>query len=66
MGLFSKKSSGGKRCPECRSYALVEGYGYCAKEIVEKVNIRLLSGTALKRQCPRCPAEMTCDDWVAK
>ncbi|MHB1294281.1 MAG: hypothetical protein ACYC4R_04705 [Anaerolineae bacterium] len=64
MGLFGRKK--GNRCPECKSYVMVEGYGYCAKTIPEGTNLRMLSGASLKRQCPRCPAEMTCDDWTAK
>jgi len=30
------------------------------------INIRLLSQEAIRRQCPRCPDEMTCDDWEAR
>lgn len=67
MRLFGgRKSAGGKRCPECRFYMMVEGYGYCAKSVPSNVNVRLLSQEGVKRQCPRCPAEMTCDDWQAK
>ena len=66
MPLFGRKSSGGKRCPECRYYAMVEGYGYCAKDVAASVNIRLLSGPAIKRQCEKCPEAMTCETWTAK
>lgn len=65
MKLFGRKSNQ-NRCPDCRHYAMVEGYGYCAKALPETVNIRLLSQAAIRRQCPRCPAEMTCEDWAAK
>jgi len=64
MGLFGKKNA--KRCPECKYYVMVEGYGYCAKAIPATVNIRLLSSNALRRECQRCPKEMTCEDWTAK
>jgi len=66
MGLFGRKKRSNNRCPECRFYAMVEGYGYCAKALPPSVNIRLLSQEGLKRQCPRCPEEMTCADWQAK
>ncbi|MBN1400500.1 MAG: hypothetical protein JXA74_06665 [Anaerolineae bacterium] len=66
MRLFGRKSSGSKRCPDCRYYVMVEGYGFCAKEVPSTVNVRLLSGDAIKRQCPRCPDEMTCGDWAEK
>ena len=49
MGLFGKKNA--KRCPECKYYVMVEGYGYCAKAIPATVNIRLLSSNALRREC---------------
>ena len=65
MALFGKKNNG-QRCPNCSRYVMVEGYGYCAKSIPPSTDIRMLSGAALKRQCPRCPAEMTCPDWAAK
>jgi hypothetical protein len=66
MGLFGRKSGGGRRCPECKSYVMLEGYGYCSKSIPGSVNVRLLSGPALKRQCARCPEAMTCGDWQIK
>jgi hypothetical protein len=66
MGLFGKKSNGGKRCPECRFYAMVEGHGYCGKAVAATTDIRKLSAEGLKRQCVRCPSEMTCDAWQAK
>jgi len=65
MGLFGRKN-GGKRCPDCRFYVMVEGHGYCAKSIPASVNVRLLSQQGLKRQCSRCPEEMTCSDWQGK
>ncbi|MHB0859110.1 MAG: hypothetical protein ACYC5M_16275 [Anaerolineae bacterium] len=65
MGLFGRKNKN-QRCPECRAYVMVEGYGYCAKDVAADTNLRMLSGAALKRQCPRCPKEMTCEDWAAK
>jgi len=66
MGLFGRKKKGGKRCPECRSYAMVEGYGYCTKDLPSTINIRLLSQDGIKRQCPKCPDAMTCESWTAK
>lgn len=65
MALFGKKDKG-QRCSDCKFYVMVEGYGYCAKSIPAGVDIRMLSGAGLKRQCPRCPAEMTCSEWVAR
>ncbi|MGI6376138.1 MAG: hypothetical protein ACOX3S_09025 [Anaerolineae bacterium] len=65
MGLFGKRNKG-QRCPDCKHYVMVEGYGYCAKAIPDSVNVRMLSGAGLKRQCPRCPDQMTCSDWTAK
>lgn len=65
MRLFGRKNAK-NRCPDCRYYAMVEGYGFCTRSIPSTVNVRLLSGAALKRQCSRCPDEMTCDDWDAK
>ncbi len=64
MGLFSKKVK--NRCPECKYYLMVEGHGYCAKNIPETTNLRLLSGDAIRREGQRCPPEMTCPDWTAK
>lgn len=64
MGLFGRKK--GNRCPECKSYLMVEGHGFCAKAMPESMNMRMLSGAAIKRQCPRCPDEMTCGDFTAK
>lgn len=66
MRLFGRKSASNKRCPDCRNYYLVEGHGFCAKEMPSTVNVRMLTGTAIKRQCPRCPEEMTCTDWTTK
>jgi len=65
MALFGKKNSA-RRCPDCKHYAMIEGYGYCAKALPATVDFRMVSGSSLKRQCPRCPAEMTCADWSAK
>lgn len=65
MRLFGRKQPQ-NRCPDCRHYAMVEGYGYCAKALPETVNIRLLSQDAIRRQCSRCPTEMTCGDWASK
>jgi hypothetical protein len=62
MRLFGRKS-GKHRCPDCRYYAMVEGHGYCTRNIPSNVNVRLLSGAALKRDGLRCPDAMTCDDW---
>ncbi|NLV74237.1 MAG: hypothetical protein GXY52_06105 [Chloroflexi bacterium] len=64
MCLFKKKVT--NRCPECRYYLMVEGHGYCAKAVDPSTNLRLLSGDAIRRQCPPCPREMTCPDWAAK
>ncbi len=66
MGLFGRKSGGGRRCSDCKSYVMVEGYGYCAKMVPASVNVRLLSAAGLRRQCVRCPEAMTCEDWQAK
>ncbi len=38
----------------------------CAKAVPATVDVRMLSGTGLKRQCPKCPDEMTCPDWTSK
>ncbi len=65
MRLFGRKNSK-NRCPDCRYYAMVEGHGYCTRNLPDTVNVRLVSGEALRRQCSRCPAEMTCDDWDAR
>lgn len=66
MGLFDRKrSKKGQRCPECTYYAMVEGHGYCTKDLPDSVNVRLLSGDAIKRQCERCPDVMTCESWTA-
>ncbi|MCE5259283.1 MAG: hypothetical protein LLG44_09550 [Chloroflexi bacterium] len=65
MGLFGKKNKN-QRCPECRYYLMVEGHGYCAKAVPATTNLRMLSGNAIRRECPRCPDEMTCEDWAAK
>lgn len=65
MGLFGRKNNK-NRCPDCRFYMMVEGYGYCAKDVPPTVNVRLLSTAGVKRQCVRCPQEMTCDAWQAK
>ncbi len=65
MRLFGRKSNTNHRCPDCRFYIMVEGHGYCAKDVPPHVNVRLLSQEGVKRQCPRCPAEMTCPDWQA-
>ena len=66
MGLFSRKSRTKGRCPECRFYAMVEGYGYCSKDVPTHINVRMLSTEGLRRQCVECPEEMNCDSWVAK
>jgi hypothetical protein len=65
MKLFGRKPAA-QRCPDCKFYAMVEGYGYCGKDLPGHVNIRLLSSAALKRQCPRCPEAMTCEAWQAR
>ena len=65
MGLFGRKSSG-NRCPECRFYVMLEGYGFCSKDVPSNVNVRMLSREGIKRQCVRCPEEMTCGSWVPK
>jgi hypothetical protein len=66
MALFGRKSNGKNRCPDCRFYVMVEGYGYCAKAITATINVRMLSVEGLRRQCSRCPEEMTCGDWQTK
>ncbi|MEN6479218.1 MAG: hypothetical protein ABFD20_06235 [Anaerolineales bacterium] len=65
MGLFGRKDKG-RRCSDCKHYVMIEGYGYCAKAIPASVDVRMLSGSGLKRQCPKCPEEMTCPDWTSK
>lgn len=65
MGLFGHKKNSA-RCTDCAHYVMVQGYGYCSKSVPETTNVRLLSQEALRRQCPRCPKEMTCDDFKAK
>jgi hypothetical protein len=65
MALFGRKN-GKNRCPDCRFYVMLEGHGYCAKAVPATVNVRLLSQEGLRRQCARCPDEMTCGDWQAK
>ena len=65
MKLFGKKVNVGHRCPDCKFYMMIEGYGYCSKEVPEHVNVRLLSTQGAKRQLVRCPEEMTCADWKA-
>ena len=62
MGLFGRKRAA-RRCPDCRYYVMIEGYGYCSKDVPGNVNVRLLSTQGARRQCVRCPAEMTCDNW---
>jgi len=66
MRLFGKKSRGGNRCPDCRFYAMSEGYGYCAKDVPPNVNVRFLTHEGVRRQCVRCPEEMSCELWQAK
>ena len=66
MALFGRRSQNTNRCPECKHYVMVEGYGYCGKEVPAHVNLRMLSTANLKRQCPRCPDEMTCSDWATQ
>lgn len=65
MRLFGRKNQA-QRCSDCRFYALVEGKGFCSKDVPAHVNVRLLSSEGVKRQCSPCPAEMTCASWVAK
>lgn len=65
MKLFGKKANAGRRCPDCKFYMMIEGYGYCSKDVDEKVNVRMLSTAGAKRQLVRCPEAMTCDDWKA-
>ena len=64
MGLFGRKAAK-NRCPECRYYVMLEGYGYCSKDVADGVNAKRLSPEGVRRQCPRCPEEMTCEDWQA-
>ena len=65
MRLFGRKSAQ-NRCPECRSYVMVEGYGFCSKDVPAEINVRFLSGAGIKRQCPKCPEAMTCESWTTK
>ena len=66
MGLFRRKPTEEKRCPMCRFYVMLEGKGYCAKDLPSTINVRLLSREGIVRQCGRCPAEMTCGAWTVK
>ena len=66
MRLFGRKSAGTSRCPDCRYYMPLESRGYCTRGVSAGVNVRLLSQEGIKRQCTRCPAEMTCADWQPK
>ena len=66
MGLFGRKSNSKNRCPDCRYYVMIEGHGYCSKDVPEHVNVRLLSTAGARRQCVKCPPAMTCDAWTAK
>ena len=66
MRLFGRKSATKTRCPDCRSYIMVEGYGFCSKDVPPNINVRFLSGEGIKRQCPQCPEEMTCEFWTTK
>jgi len=66
MGLFGRKSKASQRCTECRHYAMVEGYGYCTKGLPSNVDFHFLSQDAIKRQCEKCPDEMTCSDFSAR
>jgi len=43
MRLFGRKNSK-NRCPDCRYYAMVEGHGYCTRNLPDTVNVRLVSG----------------------
>jgi hypothetical protein len=65
MGLFGRKNAGKNRCPDCVHYVMVEGHGYCAKDVPATTNVRMLSTAGIKRQCVRCPEAMTCPDWSA-
>ena len=65
MGLFGRKTAK-NRCPDCCFYVMVEGHGFCAKDAPSNVDVRRLTGPGIKRLCPRCPAEMTCESWTAK
>lgn len=65
MRLFGRKSAGKNRCPECRFYVMLEGHGWCAKDVPPSIDPKRLSFEGVKRQCARCPEEMTCDDWQA-
>jgi hypothetical protein len=65
MKLFGKKASAGRRCPDCKFYMMIEGYGYCSKDVPGNVNVRMLSTQGAKRQLVRCPKVMTCADWQA-
>jgi len=66
MRLFGRKTLVKHRCPDCRYYIMVEGHGYCSKDVPPHVNVRLLSQEGVKRQCVPCPPEMTCDSWEPK
>ena len=66
MPLFGRKKNQAQRCPDCLHYALVEGKGFCCKDLPAHVNARMLSREGVKRQCVQCPPEMTCPSWTAK
>lgn len=66
MGLFSRKGSRKNRCPDCSYYVMLEGYGFCAREVSAEVDVRMLSPGGIRRACVRCPEEMTCPSWQTK
>jgi len=64
--LFGRKTADVARCPDCNFFMIVASRGYCTRGIPASVNARLLSEEGIKRQCPRCPSELTCADWQAR
>ena len=67
MGLFTRKPKKSETtCSGCRYYVMLNGYGYCAKDVPSMVDVRLLSGDGIKRHCEPCPQSMTCTMWEAR
>ena len=67
MGLFSRKSQkSGSSCSDCRYYVMLNGHGYCGKDVPSMIDVRFLSPDGIKRHCVTCPESMTCPMWEAR
>ena len=60
--LFGKKTVIRGRCPECASFAQVDGQPLCAKKLDPLIDVRKIGPESVKRLCVPCPEAMTCDD----